>query len=128
MKDEKGLTFIRSVRNTFPDAASKADTSMMSRGYDRNELDDMFTTWLSNFADITGQLMTEEKKEEVISHFLYFVKQYKDGDNDIKSLIDVDYVENLFWKVPKEVCNEYWGYLPKLLQELYISFHHKPPL
>ncbi len=101
---------------------------MMKRGYEEDEIPEMYTMWLSAFADITGEEMVANAAKKVESHFAFFSRAYEHGSDDVQRLVDVDYVENLFWQVPEEVCARFWLNLPVNLQELYVGFHGAPPL
>lgn len=121
------LIFRAEIRSLFPDSAQKADALMKGLGWEEEELNEIFSIWLNAFADITNELMVENSTEEVLRHFEYFSRCFEEGSSEVKKLIDVDYVENLFWKIPEEISSVYWELLPQNLQTLYINFHHCPP-
>lgn len=128
MEDEIAIAFVNEVRESFPESSLRADRLMAKRGFEEDEIEEQYTMWLSAFADITGEEMVAESPSVVEAHFEFFSRAYKSGSKEVRRLVDVDYVENLYWKIPKEVCALYWPTMPKNLQELYVGFHGKPPL
>ena len=69
-----------------------------------------------------------EPPEEVICMLGDVGEAHMRGEKDLKKAIDVAFVENLFWQVPKDKLKPYWESLPKNLQNLYIGFHGKSAL
>ncbi|MCU7931796.1 MAG: hypothetical protein KZQ90_13430 [Candidatus Thiodiazotropha sp. (ex Codakia rugifera)] len=127
MDGKVAMAFVSEVREAFPESAARADALMVRRGYESDEITEMYTMWLSAFADITGEEMVAEATYVVELHFAFFSGVYENGSDRVRRLVDVGYVENLFWRIPKEVCARFWPSMPVNLQQLYVGFHGSPP-
>ncbi|WP_027469698.1 DUF7674 family protein [Deefgea rivuli] len=85
--------------------------------------------WFESLANALNREMLDEidaKKYKAL--FEFFREHYFSGDNQVKSCIDVSFVENLFWNVPASKAKNYWIIFPEVLKELYVNFHGREPI
>lgn len=113
--------FIGDIREVFPEASKLADRNHRNLGFEPE--DEAFSIWLENFAKATDEYMNKDQAGEVLEHFSYFSSKVQTGAPEIKQLIDVSYVENLFWSATHSSIEKYWPKLPDNLRDLYIQFH-----
>ncbi|MBU2709400.1 hypothetical protein KCM76_25640 [Zooshikella marina] len=120
--------FYISVKDNFPDISEKAD-----KLYDDywNRYVEMEFSEYSWFEFLANALNSEMQKGVDVSNYIelfeYVRHSYMIGDVDVKNTVDVAFVENLFWQVPKEKAEPYWEKFPEILKKLYINFHRRAP-
>ena len=85
--------------------------------------------WFDSLANVINDRMGKTEHEEEISEiFNYLEMKYRTGSDEVKSCIDVCFVENLFWEVPRKRAGLAWANLPMNLKDLYLDFHSRKPV
>ena len=113
--------FIDEIREMFPEASKLADRNHRDLGFEPE--DEAFSIWLENFSKATDEYMNKDQSDEVAQHFSFFSLKVRTGTPEIRQLIDVSYVENLFWSATNSSIEKYWPKLPQSLKDLYVQFH-----
>lgn len=124
--DAEVKQFAELTRQSFPEAAAKADDVLRCRGFDSN--DEAYIIWFECLAEVTNQKMRSAESEAVEKLFGFFSEQLTSASPPVKECIDVGYVENLFWQVPENTLKQFWPALPSRLKRLYSDFHGSAPL
>lgn len=77
--------------------------------------------WLTRFAETTAQAMIGRDVSRVDGHLAAILQTFQRGGDYIRGLIDVNYMEDLFYEV--EDVDAQWGWLrvPPPLRQLYID-------
>ena len=78
--------------------------------------------WLTRFAETTAQAMIRRDGSSVDGHLATILQTFQRGGDYIRGLIDVNYMEDLFYQV--EDIDAQWGWLrvPPPLRQLYIDY------
>jgi len=115
------------VRSRFPAMAANADQDYwrLYEGFDPAE---NLYAWFESLANA----LNEEMRKDVSfgTHeplFLFMDGAASTGIEELSQCVDVAFVENLFWDVPKLKASPYWEKLPPRLKNLYVEFHHHEP-
>jgi len=120
------LEFYNAVRRQFPQVTVRADAEYIKHW---GEFDPEFAySWFESLADALNRDM--ERGIDVQTHvdlLLFITFALATSKHEVIHCIDVSFVENLFWRVPKEKARPYWLRLPQPLKDLYIGFHHREP-
>jgi hypothetical protein len=77
--------------------------------------------WLTRFAETTAQAIIRRDGFTVDGHLASILQTFQRGGDYIRGLIDVNYMEDLFYEV--EDVDAQWGWLriPPPLRQLYID-------
>jgi len=120
------LDFYYKTRQRFPDITKKADAIHIKYWGD---LDPEYAySWFESLAKTINIDMANGVNYEIHKELFEFMEESaQNGVNEIFNCIDVAFIENLFWQVPKQGIDEYWPPLPHLLKELYGNFHGHAP-
>ena len=108
------------LKRAFPRDVAKADTKF-SEVWDFDRHEAIHGDWLSRFADTTSSAMTRRDEATVDGHMALISSAYRRGGSYLRSLIDVNYVENLFYKVSDANARWGWQRVPCELQQLYVN-------
>src|SRR5262245_57535904 len=115
------------TRERFPELASSADKLHVRRW---NELSaELAHVWFESLAQTLNVDMTADvpfQNHEAL--FSWLASTFDLGSEEVKTCIDVSFVENLFWEVPPGKAQGYWLPLPQRLKDLYVAFHQRAPL
>ena len=119
--------FLAELKVNFPEISRKTDVIHINTWGCLDSKSNF--SWLENLA----RAINNEMANDVPAHryqqlFSFLSKQYQSDDPLIKEYIDVSFVENLFWKIPKDKAASYWVILPNNLKLLYINFHQMKPI
>ncbi len=78
--------------------------------------------WLTHFAESTASAMRKRNESVVTGHLSVIAKTLEGCGPYLRDLIDVNYMEDLFYKV--DVRSSRWGWrrVPPSLRQLYIDF------
>jgi len=111
----------RDFRGHFPDIAVATDTKHQeSVFYDDDQ--DFQPSWFETLAhELSDRMSVPDQREEIAAVFEYMDQRFRTGNDEIKNCIDVWFVENLFYSVPRQVSRLVWPMLPKNLQKLYMD-------
>lgn len=118
--------FYSKIRISFPDLARAADIEFERRN---GLLDlEMKYLWFESLSESINNSMHKSISSDMYIELFECIRHsYHKGDEGLKNIIDVAFVENLFWSVPIEKAKTYWVVLPEVLKGLYVSFHGKSP-
>ena len=120
------LQLYRDFRKRYPELTHAADARHI-KVWDRVD-DETAFSWFESLAGVVNdQMGTLEQSADLESVFSYFERELEGSDNEVKNCIDVSFVENLFWRVQSNSAAGVWDALPKLMQQLYLGFHGRPP-
>ncbi len=112
-KDLNGVMFpsnrpLRRLRlrllKSFPTDVARADArffNLWDDGYPING------DWLTRFAETTAQAMIARNENTVDGHLATILKTFQRGGDYIRNMIDVNYMEDLFYNV--EDVDAQWG-------------------
>ncbi len=116
----------RDFRERFPELTRAADARHIEAW---DSIDDGTPyIWFESLAGaINDRMGDEEFDAELAPVFGYFDAKLRGGDSEVKTCIDVSFVENLFWRVAQRNSARVWPKVPKSLQTLYVGFHGRPP-
>lgn len=117
----------RAVRSRFPAMAANADQDYQRLNDGFNPPDNLYA-WFESLANALNDEM--RKKIPYRTHeplFLFMEAAASSGGEEVSRCLDVAFVENLFWNVPKLNALPYWEKLPPRLKHLYVEFHHHEP-
>lgn len=122
--------FCRSIKNRYPAISAKADEEYQRLWGDFTDASYDSYSWFEALANAINKDMGCEVPASEHQELLAVISSYFEfGDESVRKCIDVAFVENLFWQVPKtQSVTAYWGFLPNNLKDLYIDFHHQSPL
>jgi len=112
--DIKTMTLARELKSLFPEASKEVDERLSESG-------DMWSCYffLERFADATNRRLRSRAYDEASGQLLFIQKKIKEGDEDIVSLLDVAYVENLMWGFNAREKKEAWDHIPTEIQNRY---------
>ncbi len=113
-------------RKRFPEVTQAADARHI-KVWDSVDDETAFSWFESLAGAINDQMGAPDEGVNVSSVFSYFGEQLQGSDNEVKNCIDVSFVENLFWEVQPNSAASAWDVMPKSMQQLYLSFHGRPP-
>lgn len=115
------------VRDRFPEITEVADRVHVKTW---GEPDPEFAySWFGSLANSLNNEMNKDiDARNHMKLFSYLNQTLQTCSPEIKNCIDVSFVENLFWQVPRNKAEPYWLKLPASLKELYIGFHKRAPL
>src|SRR5262245_25147300 len=121
------LELFVATREHFPELASRADKLHVRRW---DELDAEFAhVWFESLAqNINADMTADLPSQDHEALFSYLASVFDSGSEQVRSCIDVSFVENLFWEVPPEKAERYWLPLPQRLKDLYVAFHQRSPV
>ena len=90
---------------------------------------DFAYSWFESLAKALNSEMLKGISLKTHEPVFNFINQALVGcSKEVRTCIDVAFVENLFWQVPSLKAELYWQELPQPLKELYVGFHHRTPL
>jgi hypothetical protein len=115
------------TRERFPELALRADELHVRRWDELNA--ELAHVWFESLAQTINADMTADlpfRDHEAL--FSCLTSAFESGSEEVKSCIDVSFVENLFWEVPPGKAEGYWLPLPQRLKDLYVAFHQRGPL
>lgn len=124
---ETVLELYQAVRDKFPELTIKADREHKKTW---GEPDPEFSySWFHSLADALNSEMNRGVPYSTYATVFSFINGVLPGcSQEIFKCIDVSFVENLFWQVPRAKAGPYWQEMPNPLKELYVGFHHRTPL
>jgi len=121
--------FHKYIKQRFPEVSERADVLYDDYWNSLVKVEFSAYSWFESLANaINSDMRKQVNSDQYIDLFEHVRHSYMVGDEDTKKTVDVAFVENLFWNVPREESKHYWHMLPELLKELYINFHRKGPL
>jgi len=113
------LTHLReTLLDRFPDSVGSADAVFAQRW----EEAPLHGSWLTCFAGSTAKGMRQRDESLVAGHLDAMSEAYNNGSADLRALIDINYMEDLFYNV--DVASSRWGWRHVLLnlKPLYTSY------
>lgn len=121
------LDMYREFRSEFPEVTQKADMEHIQLWNEINP--DSAHAW---FESLAGAINAEMERDVPAARyqpiFEFLCKKYHAGNDVMSSCIDISFVENLFWRVPKWKARPYWVALPNAFKDLYVDFHQSSPV
>ncbi|WP_444939351.1 DUF7674 family protein [Microbulbifer sp. JMSA002] len=121
--------YYKSVKTRFPEVSTRADKLYDSYWNSLVKMEFSSYSWFESLANaVNGAMLKGTPSEEVVSMLVDIGHAYTQGEDDLQNAIDVAFVENLFWQVPKDKSKPYWEKLPGNLQDLYVGFHGRSAL
>ncbi len=120
------LEMYRDFRRQFPELTQAADARHIMI-WDSVEDDTAFSWFESLASTVNDQMGVQKQGSDLAAVFHYFERKLQGNDDEVKHCIDVSFVENLFWQVKSKPAATIWANLPRPMQQLYISFHGRPP-
>jgi hypothetical protein len=115
------------LRERFPELASRADKLHVRRWNELNA--DLAHVWFESLAQtVNADMAADVPCQDHSALFSCLASAFDSGSEEVKSCIDVSFVENLFWEVPPGKAERYWLSLPQKLKDLYVAFHQRDPL
>lgn len=118
--------FVAGLRRDYPDLASRADFYHINQGFEPG--DQAYCIWVNAFADAVNERISRFDTDLVKDVFDRIASFNEEESKEIQELVDVYFVENLFWKVPKDAAKASWELMPESLKALYLDFHHEAPI
>ena len=116
-----------SIRARYPALAARADEEHLRRWGEISPA--LAPAWFENLAaSVNASMQSGTPEASHVSLFKDLANAFRSGRPDVRTCIDVSFVENLFWEVPTDKVPQYWCSLPPILQDLYVSFHKRAPL
>lgn len=105
------------LRGPFPSDVAKAD----------ERFDDILGgpicgDWLTRFAETTAQAMGRRDANTVDGHLAIILSSFTKGGGYLRGLIDVNYMEDLFYKVEDADAQWGWQRVPEPLRQLYRNY------
>lgn len=88
---------------------------------------DLPTSKLEAFAACTTRGFGNGDPSKSAAHLAFVSRRFATGNERIRELIDVYYVEVLFWQAPSRAVREGWPLVPENLKRLFVAFHGKAP-
>lgn len=117
------------IRRQFPEFTKKADLIHLEFWGEIDPEDEDGCLWFESLAKALNQEMLKSIPiKDVVPLFECVRSGYLQGSANDKDLIDVVFVENLFWQIPPDLAEVYWSEFPQVLKELFLAFHKYPPL
>jgi hypothetical protein len=83
--------------------------------------------WLTVFAEATARAMHRRDATKVDGHLATILSSYTRGGHYLRGLIDVNYMEDLFYKVKNADAQWGWQRVPEPLRRLYKNFWGDTP-
>ena len=121
--------FHKRVIEKFPDISKKADILYDDYWNRYIKMEFSAYSWFESLANAINSEMQKQTNADLYIDLFEFVRHsFMIGDEDIKKAVDVAFVENLFWRIPREKTEPYWEVFPEALKQLYINFHGGAPL
>jgi len=121
------LDLYRNVRKNFVAASAHADIIHVRMWDEVGE--ETTYVWFESLAQaINEDMVASVPFESHADLFEFIATAALNGKAELVDCIDVSFVENLFWDVPKGKAKRYWTLLPAPLKELYVAFHRKEPI
>ena len=115
------------IRERHPALVASADMEHLRRRGGVSP--DLAHVWFESLAATVNAAMTPGTPHpDHVSLFTDLASAFRSGSADVRTCIDVSFVENLFCEVPSDKAAVYWEMLPPMLQDLYVSFHKSAPL
>ena len=81
--------------------------------------------WFEEFVERTNEAIRRRDEAVVMQHLNFFSAQLDWADDDVRRVIDVNYVENLLGRLDKRSQRWGWRRIPQNLKELYLAFWGK---
>jgi hypothetical protein len=117
------------VQKDYPDICEIADQMYSDYWNSLVEVEFSEYSWFESLANALNSEMQKQVDPSKYLELLELIRHsFMMGDADVKQAIDVAFVENLFWKVPRNKVIPYWEVFPEKLKKLYIGFHGSDPL
>ena len=77
--------------------------------------------WLTYFAETTAQAMSRREESTVDGHMAVILQAFQRGGSYLRGIIDVNYMEDLFYEVEDGDAQWGWQRVPVPLRQLYID-------
>jgi hypothetical protein len=120
--------FCNLIKKQFPEISEKADREYARQWDDIQDSEFYSYSWFEALSNALNREMCRATSAlEYCDLFSTISSHFETGDDDIKKCVDVAFVENLFWEVPKLKSEPYWKVMPENLKQLYLAFHRRPP-
>ena len=78
--------------------------------------------WLTRFAETTAQAMIRRDVLTVDGHLAAILSAFQRGGAYLRGLIDVNYMEDLFYEVDDSDAQWGWKRVPHPLRQLYVDY------
>jgi len=108
------IELARKVKKRFPEASSRVVTRLIET---TNEWSCYF--FLEYFAEETNRLLRQKNYREADVQLLFFQKLIAEGNDEVRSILDVAYVENLMWDFDDKQRTEAWKHIPDRIKDRY---------
>jgi hypothetical protein len=125
-QDNEVRELVKCVRTSLPNAAARADQFMLSRGFDREDLEVMTYVWLETFAEVTNDAARERDGAAIQAHTELLAKQYQSGGKAVRDAIDIAYAENLMWDLDDAARAWAWPRFSETVRRLYVEMWGEP--
>ncbi|EAR09233.1 DUF7674 family protein [Reinekea blandensis] len=121
------IELFHAIREKFPEFLEAADKEHV-RIWDEVTPETHYS-WFESLANAINELMSSgEMLDSMARLFEYLSEVDLSSGIEIKQLIDVSFVENLFWEVSPGNAAKPWYLLPENLKKYYVEFHLGTPL
>lgn len=104
---------------SFPTDVAQADERFFERWDDGYPING---DWLTCFGQTTAQTMIARDEYTIDGHLAAILQTFQRGGDYIRSLIDVNYMEDLFYRVADVDAQWGWRRVPLPLRQLYINY------
>jgi hypothetical protein len=111
----------RLIEEQFPEDAAVTSRRSMEL-WDSDEASGL---WFEEFVERTNEAIRSRDDVVVMRHLTFFSLHLDTADDDVRRMIDVNYVENLLCRLDKRAQRWGWRRIPANLKQLYIAFWGK---
>ena len=109
-------------RGQFSDLAVATDARTKDSCFEFDDGPAVQPLWFECLADeLNDRMAAPEYRKQIVAVFMFMDACFRAGDADTQRCIDVCFVENLFWNVPRSVSRKIWPLLPPELRRLYCT-------
>jgi hypothetical protein len=109
------------IRSRFPELASKAD-EQHKRLWGPPKEEDPYMWFESLAKAINTEMETDVEVAKFTALLRLLDSSLEAGTEELRSCIDVGFMENLFWQVASKKAEPYWAATPDRLKKFYIAF------
>ena len=114
INDKQKIELTQEIKNLFPDVAEEVNKRLIESSDDWS-----CYFFLEFFVDVTSRHLQRREYTQATAHLEYIEKKMKYGDDELESLLDVAYIENLLWELKPHEKKRVWEYLPTGIQNRY---------
>lgn len=108
----------RRLREIYPEDVAQADAEFFSYWHEDYPING---NWLVRFAETTAAAMRRRDTSRVDGHLSFFSSLLSRCGPYLQNLIDVNYMEDLFYNVDVRSARWGWRRVPPNLQKLYVE-------